>query len=143
MPLTLKPMETIADKWAKRSQAAAPEYTAGVASPRTDWAQATVASADAQAAGVMEAIAAGRFAREVRKAGTAKQQAASMGKGAQRYSPGVTAAKADYNAGFAPFAQVLASLTLPVKGPAGAAGNLERVRAVADALRSKKVSGSS
>ena len=143
MALALKPMEQIADKWARRAQAAAPEYTAGVASPRTDWAQATVAAADAQAAGVQEAIAAGRFAREVRKAGTAKQQAAAMGKGAQRYSPGVSGAKADYNAGFAPYAQLLSSISLPTKGAAGAAGNLERVRAVADALRAKKVSGAS
>lgn len=143
MAIQLKPMEQIADKWARRAQAASPDYAAGVAAPRVDWAAAAAAAADAQAAGSQEAIAAGRFKREVLKAGSAKWQSSAVTKGSQRFSPGVAAAKADFNAGFAPFAQVLSAISLPQKGPRGAAGNLERVRAVADALRAKKVSGAS
>ena len=141
MAIALKPMEQIADKYAKRAQAASPEYAAGVAAPRKDWAAATGAAESAYEQGVQEAIARDGFGKGVRKAGNAKWQHRSTTLGAQRYPTGVAAAKPDYLAGFAPYAQVLTSVSLPAKGPRGAAGNLERVRAVADALHAKRVSG--
>lgn len=142
MPITLKPVEQIADKWSRRAQASSPDYTAGVANPRQDWAGAAAAAEGSFEQGVQEAIGAKRFGREVRKAGTAKWQTRATTLGAQRFVPGVAAGKADFQSGFTPFASVLSAVSLPAKGPRGAPGNLERVRAVADALHQKRVSGS-
>lgn len=142
MAITLKPIEAIADKWSKRAGAASPDYATGVAQPAKDWGRESIAGANAWQQGVNEAVAGGRFARGVAKAGTAKWQAKSTTLGAQRYSSGVSASKGDYSAGFAPFAQVITSVALPEKGARGASGNLERVRAVADALHAKRISGS-
>ena len=142
MAITLKPVEVIADKWARRSGAASPEYAAGVASPARDWARETAASNNAYQAGVQEAISGGRFVRGVGRAGTAKWQSKSQTLGAPRYGAGVAASKADYSTAFAPFASVISAVSLPEKGARGASGNLERVRAVADALHAKRIAGS-
>ena len=143
MAITLRPLEQLADKFAKRAQAASPEYAAGVAAPKKDQAAEAIAAAPAYNQGVQEAIARDGFAKGVRKAGTAKWQERSKGIGAQRYPQGVAGAKADWMSGFAPYAGVLSAVSLPQKGARGAAGNLERVRAVADALHNKRVSGTS
>ena len=143
MPITLRPIEQLADKFAKRAQAAAPEYAAGVAAPKKDQAAEAIAATQSYNQGVSEAIARDAFAKGVRKAGTAKWQEKSKSVGVQRYPQGVAGAKADWQTGFSPYASVLGAISLPQKGPRGAAGNLERVRAVADALHNKRVSGGS
>lgn len=143
MAINLKPIEQIADKWARRAGAAGPDYTAGVKAPGKDWAAETGAAETAYEQGVQEAIGRKAFGREVRKAGSAKWQAKAADVGAPRYPTGITASKADFNAGFAPFASVIQAVSLPSKGPRGAAANIERVRAVADALHNKRVAGAS
>lgn len=143
MAIQLRPLESIAAKFAARAQAAAPEYGAGIANPKVDQAAAAIAGADAYNQGVQEAISAGRFQSGVRKAGTAKWQERSKSLGVQRYPQGVAASKGDYATGFAPYAQVLASISLPARGPRGSGQNLERVRVVADALTAKRKSGGS
>lgn len=143
MAITLKPVDQIANKFAQRAQAAGADYKAGVANPRQDQVQAAIAAEPAYEQGVQEAIAAKRYGRELRKAGTAKWQNRASDLGAQRYGPGIAAAKQDYASGVAPYLSVLSALSLPPKGPRGAAANLERVRAVADALHQKRISGAS
>ena len=143
MPITLRPIEQLAEKFVKRAQASSPEYAAGVAAPKKDQAAEAIAAAPAYNQGVQEAIARDGFAKGVRKAGTAKWQEKAKTVGAQRYPQGVAGAKADWQNGFAPYAGVLSAVSLPSKGARGAAGNLERVRAVADALHNKRVSGGS
>ena len=143
MAITLRPIEQLAEKFAKRAQAAAPEYAAGIASPKRDYATEALASDPAYQQGIQESIARGGFAKGVRKAGTAKWQRKAQGVGAQRYPAGVAGAKADWQEGFAPYASVITSVALPTKGARGSASNLERVRAVADALHNKRVTGTS
>ena len=143
MGITLRPIEQLADKFAKRAQAAAPEYTAGVSNPRKDQSAEAIAAAPAYIQGVQEAIARGGFEKGLRKAGTAKWQEKSKTLGAQRYPQGVAGAKGDWQTGFGPYASTLSALALPTKGSRGSSGNLERVRAVADALHNKRVSGGS
>jgi len=131
-----------AEKWSRRASAATPDYAAGVQSPRTSWQQATVAAAQAQAAGVQAAIQRGSFAKGVNKAGDAKWQAKALSKGQGRYAGGVQDAMQDYEAGFAPYRNVIERTALPARGPKGDPRNLERVRVIAAALRAAKVGGS-
>ena len=143
MAITLRPIEQTADKWAKRSSAAAPEYTAGVSAPRKDWAQETGAAQTQYDQGVTEAIGARRFSINARKAGSAKWQAKASTLGSQRFGAGVAAAKGDYSSGFAPYASVLSALSLSQRGARGSASNMQRVTEVANALRAKKIAGGS
>jgi hypothetical protein len=141
MAIQIKPADVIAAKYATRGAAAGQDYATGVAAPRTDWAQATEASANSWGQGVQLAVSNGAFSKGVARAGSAKWQRKASGVGAQRYGPGVTAAKQDYSSGVAPYLQVLANLTLPPRAPRGDPGNIARVAAIATALRQKKLQG--
>lgn len=141
MAIAIKDISVIAAKWATRAQAAGPDYQAGVKSTQKDWAGLTAAAADSFSAGVQQAVADGRFAKGVIAAGSAKWQTAAAGKGAQRYPTGVQGAQPAYSAGFAPYAQVIANLTLPPKSPRGSPNNAQRVAVIMAALHAKRISG--
>ena len=140
MPVT-KSVAQSSDKWVRRAAQAAQDYRQGVQNPRTSWAEATAEAEENYNVGVQEAISAGRFGKGVTAAGNQKWQSKAASKGADRFGPGVQAGKGDYERGFAPFQNVLSSLTLPPRGAKGDPRNLERVRAVAEALREAKTSG--
>jgi hypothetical protein len=141
MAIQIKSADVIAKKYATRGAAAGTDYAAGVANPRQDWNAATAAAASTYAAGVQQAIGNGSFVKGVNAAGTAKWQRKAQSTGAQRYGPGVQAAQGDYQNGVAPYLQVIAGLTLPPRAPKGDPGNIQRVAAIAQALRAKKLAG--
>jgi len=126
-------------KWVRRAASAGPEYEEGIKNPRASWQASTTAAAASQAAGVVAAIANKSFEKGVAKAGDATWQKKALSKGVQRFGPGVADAQADYDAGFAPYAQVIASTNLPARGPKGDPKNIERVRVMSAALRAKKL----
>jgi hypothetical protein len=99
----------------------------------------TIAAAPAQAAAVSQAIAEKRFERGVQAAGEERWRSKAAGKGATRYGPGVSDAEADYQRGVQPYLDTIANLALPPRGPRGDIKNLDRVRAVVQALRAKKL----
>lgn len=139
--IQIKSADVVAKKYAARAGAAGQDYASGVQNPRTDWAQATEAAANTWQAGVQAAAANGSFVKGVAKAGTPKWQRKAAGVGATRYGAGVQAAQNDYQAGVAPYLQVIAGLTLPPRNPKGDPGNLQRVAVIAAALRQKKLQG--
>jgi hypothetical protein len=141
MAIKIKSTSDIAKKYATRAGQAGQAYQDGVNSPRTDWAQSTEASAGSYATGVNQSIANNSFQKGVAKAGTAKWQRKAAGVGAQRYPQGAQAAQGDYATGFDPYAQVIAGMSLPPRGPKGDPGNINRVAALAQALRQKKLAG--
>ncbi len=128
-----------ADKWARRSAVAGPDYAAGVQAPRRPWAATTIASAANQAAGVQAALANKSFEKGVAAAGDAKWQKRAAGKGALRFGPGVQDAQPDYQAGVQPYFEVIANLQLTARGPKGSPQNLNRVAQIANALHAKKM----
>jgi hypothetical protein len=141
MPIQIKSADVISAKYATRGAAAGQDYATGVQSPRTDWAQATAGAKDAWAGGVQQAVSNDSFTKGVNRAGTAKWARKASGVGATRYGPGVSAAKGDYATGVAPYLQVLANLNLPPRAPRGDPSNNNRVAAVTQALRQKKLQG--
>lgn len=138
MAIQMKDTASIAKKFAARAQAASGEYAAGV-DATTDWAGPTQAAAKNYGDGVTAAIGRGAFQKGVAAAGTAKWKDKASRIGSSRYSQGVADSETAYATGFEKSANVLKSLSLPPRGPKGAPQNIDRVRAVADALHRTKI----
>ena len=138
MPV-IKSVSAISDKWSRVTPQRAQDYAAGVKNPTGNWQESTLAAADAQAQGVQQALANKSFEKGVASAGNATWQRKAVTVGASRFGPGVQAAKPDYEAGFAPYAGVISSTTLPPRGSKGDPRNYDRVRAMGEALHSAKV----
>jgi hypothetical protein len=136
----IKDVSVIAAKWARRSSTAGPEYEEGVRNPRRSWSSATAAAEEAYKRGVTAAITRGAFGKGVRKAGDAKWSEAAISKGPNRFAEGVSGAQPAYASGYAPYASVISSLTLPARGAKGDPANINRVAVLAKALHDTKIS---
>jgi hypothetical protein len=141
MAIEMKDTAAIAAKYVQRAQASGSEYKGGVAGKGAKWAANTAASEDTYGQGVTAAVGRRAFSRGVAKAGAAKYETKAADIGATRYPQGVAGAGPAYQAGFEPYASVLKGVALAPRAPKGAPQNLERVRAVTEALHNKKISG--
>lgn len=138
MPLRLRPLDQIKDKWSRRASAAGPDYQAGLGAPRQPWSQGAIAAKDAWRAGVTDAAGRDAYAKGVAAAGDAKWLKKATDLGVRRYPEGVSAAVEDYKSGFAPFYDALSKIDLPPRGARGDPKNVERVRVIMQTLRSIK-----
>lgn len=137
MPL-VKPVTKIAEKWGRVTPQRATEYEEGVRSPLKDWQKNTIAANDAYKAGIQTSITKDLFSKGVTKAGTAKWQKKAIELGPGRFSQGVSVGQPDYEAGFAPFREVIEKTTLPPRFAKGDPRNIDRVRTMAAALAEAK-----
>lgn len=137
----IKNLSAISKKWSRNAGAAGDSYRDGVTSPRRSWSQSAAAADEARKAGLAEADARGAFVKGVEAAGDVKWKRNATILGPARFRQGVTNAEPDFNSGFAKYHGVIAGVTLPPRGPKGSPENIERVRVIADALHSAKVSG--
>ena len=126
------------ERWVRNASAATDTFRQGVRNPRVPWAQATIAGAAAQAAGVQRAIADKSFEKGVAAAGDGYWQEKTAGKGGDRFASGVADGKSNYDEGVAPYLSVIESTTLPKRGPKGDPANIQRVAVLASALHNKK-----
>lgn len=140
MPRT-KPIQDVVNKWQTRAAQATPDYEQGVRNPKEDWATATGAAEESYAQGVQTAITEGRFGRGVQEAGTAKWQRNALEKGTQRWSPGVQAARPEYEREMAQVLNTIEATTLSPRYPRGDPRNYERVRNIGDALHEMRTRG--
>jgi hypothetical protein len=137
--IKIKSVDQAAAKFVSRASAAAPDYTNGVQNPRRDWAQSTAAAETTYSTGVQQAVSNGSFKKGVLAAGSDKWQRKASTVGSQRFASGVNAAKGDYSTKVQPYFDVLANLNLPPRQPKGDPSNVQRVAAIAQALRAKKL----
>lgn len=131
----IKSIDQSSDKWSRRSQVAGGDYSSGVQNPRRDWANATAEAEGNYRAGVTQAAAAGRFSQGVKAAGSDKWKRKAMTVGPGRFAEGVAVAKPDWETGFKPYQDAIASVTLPARGPKGSPQNVQRVAVMANTLR--------
>lgn len=124
----------IAAKWARVTPLRATDYEDGIRNPRVDWAAATGAASDAWKAEIQQAIAQDSFRKGVAAAGTATWQANAISKGPARWQQGVAAGAGNYESGFAPYRDAIERLTLPPRFAKRDPRNLDRVKAIVDAL---------
>lgn len=134
----IKDVGAIALKWSQVTPQRTDQYTAGVQSPRVPWAQATTAAAETYKTAVTQAANNGSFAKGVAKAGDQTWQSKTVAKGPARFAEGVASAAPDYQAGFAPYAAVIAATNLPPRFPKGDPRNITRVATMAAALNAKR-----
>ena len=134
----IRSVASISSKWARVAGASGPSYEEGVTNPTGDYAAGALAANSAWKAGVQAAAGRDAFAAGVRKAGNEKWQRNAKAKGPARYAQGVQVAQGDYEAGFTPYAQVIASTQLPPRGPRRSPQNLQRVATMAQALGARK-----
>jgi len=137
----MKNASTAVTKWQTRAGMASADYSAGAAATDKDQAARAIAAKGNYAAGIQESIAAGRYEKGLSKSGKQGWLDGVTEKGAQNYSTGVSAdrSRSKYleNSGKYDNARKAAD-SLP-RGPRGSAQNLNRVTAVANALRAAKV----
>jgi len=141
--MEIKPLSKITDKWGSNASAteARSAYTDGVQNPRRSWAVSAAAADDARKAGLAEADARNAFVNGVNNAGDTKWKNNSVALGPTRFSTGVQNAKPSYQAGFQKYHGVIASTTLPPRGPKGSPENINRVATLAQNLHNAKVNG--
>lgn len=139
MAIQIKSIEEIADKWSEVTPMRSGDYQKGIMNPRRSWATATKNAAAAYGAGVTRAVQTGAFASGVARAGDEKWQRKASTRGVANWGPGVAEAKGDYQAGFAPYRDAIASVVLPPRYARRDPRNLARVKAIVDALIAKKI----
>lgn len=135
MPIRFPSPAVGGERWSRRAAAAQPDYLTGVQNPRTSWQAAATAGAANYQTGVQAAIQAGSFTKGVAKAGDAKwlDRATKLGPG--RFAGGVQVAQPAYEQGVTPIWSRVAGLSLPARGPKGAAQNYQRPALVAQEMR--------
>lgn len=129
----------IAEKWSTVTPTRTEFYEAGVRAPRKDWARVTAAAEGTYKEAVVKAANEGRFGKGVAKAGTEKWQRKALEVGAGRWGPGVSVAAPDFEAGFAPYRDVIEKVQLKPRFPKGDPRNYDRVKQIGEALHNLKV----
>jgi len=137
----IRPVTELAEKYKRVTPERAEYYRIGIERPKRSWAEGATSAAEAYTQGVTAAAREGRYQRGVSKAGDEKWKRNTLIKGVEqgRWSAGVAAFADNYAKGFAPFAEAIASVTLPPKYAKGDPRNIERVKTIADALHKKKL----
>lgn len=130
----IKGLNEIRDKWTRVTPGRTEDYKIGVKNPRRDWADETEASKDNWKAGIDSAAANDLYAKGVSAAGTKKWQDKALKKGPSRFAEGVYIAGDDYQKGFAPYREAIASADLGPRFPRRDPRNIDRVRRVVEAL---------
>lgn len=134
----IRSIDVIAKKWATVTPTRTEDYRTGVENPRKDWATSTAAAESAYEVGVQQAMAKKKFGRGVKRAGTPTWQTGAVEKGTMRWGPGVAMAQSKYAQGFAPYRDAIERATLPPRYARRDPRNLERVKAIVNALIAAK-----
>lgn len=140
MAIKIASPASIAAKYSRVTPGRSSDYESGIQATSTEaYEQPTLQAEPNYERGVTQAIARKAFSKGVQGAG-GRWKSRSLDEGPSRFASGTAGAAQAYEQGFAPYQSVIANLTLPPRGPAGDPKNIERVRAVAEALRKEKVS---
>ena len=128
----------VAQKWSRRASGASEDYKAGVENTAASWSANAGAAKEVWKQAVTAAAGRGAFEKGVARAGDAKWKSNTVNKGPMRFAQGVGQAESDYSSQVAPYLQLIGATDLPPRGPAGSPGNIQRVSAIATALRGLK-----
>lgn len=137
--MKVKDLGQAAKKFSTNAQAGSANYLSGVQNNQS-WATNTEAAAGTWAQGVQTAASNGRFAKGVAKVGQTKWQSSAAAKGQSRFQTAVasTTAQQNWQAGFSPYASIIAGITAPPRGVRGSPGNYAIVQTIGDALHKAK-----
>jgi hypothetical protein len=133
MPIRIKPVEVLKNKYATKAGAASGDYKDGVANPRRPQKASALAANETWKAATTEAIAGDRFAMGVERTPEGKWAANATAVGAPRYPGGVSNGKDAWAAGVTPILQALAAVPDMPRSVKGSEQNFQRQRAYANA----------
>ncbi len=139
MPVRVKPVAEVADKWAEVTPGRSSYYNKGVAGAGNDYVNGALAAAGAFKAAVSAGNIDKLYVGGVKKAGAEKYTRKATGVGTDRFGPGVTAAKGDYSGNVAPYLDEISKQTLPARAPRGSDSNFARVTQIGKALHLKRL----
>lgn len=128
-----------AERWSQNASNAGPTYETGINNPRRDWEATTKSAENNWSQAIQGAITKKMFSKGVTKAGNEKWRSRAVNVGKQRYVQGVQSGSTNYATGMAPYLTTIESTTLPPRYPRGDPRNLDRVKAITEALRQKKL----
>lgn len=128
----------VAQKWSRRASGASEDYKQGVESTSASWSANATAAKEVWKQAVTAAAGRGAFEKGVARSGDAKWKSNTVSKGPMRFAQGVGVAESDYSSQVGPYLQLIGATDLPPRGPAGSPGNIQRVSALATALRGLK-----
>ena len=134
----IRSVDAIAKKWAQVTPMRSQDYADGIRNPRRPWAAATKNAEDAYEAGVQKSIVRKAFGKGVTRVGDEKWQRKASTRGVANWPAGVAEAQGDFEAGFAPYHDAIAAVKLPPRYARRDPRNLQRVKAIDDALIAKK-----
>jgi len=135
----IKSLSAIREKWARVTPMRTEDYKLGIQNPKRDWADETEAAKNNWKMGIDQAAAKDLFAKGVSAAGTGKWRDNALKKGPGRFAEGVMIAESDYEKGFAPYHAAIERADLGPRFPRRDPRNLNRVKAIVDALVSEKL----
>ncbi|TKJ24795.1 MAG: hypothetical protein CEE41_05140 [Hadesarchaea archaeon B3_Hades] len=135
----IKALGAIREKWTRVTPMRTEDYRLGIQNPKRDWAEETEAAADNWKMGIDAAHVKDLFPKGVRAAGSSKWRDRALKKGPGRFAEGVMIASPDFEKGFAPFHAAIERVDLGPRFPRRDPRNLQRVKAVVDALIEEKM----
>lgn len=135
----MKSAQEVAQKYANRSASASGDYVDGAKKTSKDQSARAIASKEIYKQSLQESFTSDRYAKGLQKAGTQKWKEGVERKGQSRYAEGVSAGVNDYVTESSQYDSARSAADNMPRGLKGSAQNLNRVKAVVDALRAKKV----
>lgn len=136
--VAIRSVDEIASKWATVTPSRSADFKRGIENPKASWQGGALAANDSWKDGVQQAIQEDRFKKGVAKTSDSDWQTATLQKGVNRWGPGVSLAQDKFTKGFAPYQSALSSLKLPPRYARRDPRNLDRVKAVVDAMTKVK-----
>ena len=134
----VKPIEVIQARYSQAS-GMVDRYTSGVETTAKSWKTEALKADNAWKQGTAQAAAAGLFAKGINRTSNEEWKAAAIAKGGERYSSGISAGVPKYISRVSPYLSIISGITLPTRGPRGAGGNYERVKAIGEKLHAARV----
>lgn len=98
MAKRMKTVQESAEKWQRRVQGASTDYKAGIQGA-TGWAEGALGAVSRTHAGLQQAIADGRIAAGIQRAGDQKWKTAALGKGVTNWTNSTSASRPAYEQG--------------------------------------------
>lgn len=137
--MEVKPLNEIVSKWVEVTPTRRTYFENGIKRSADKWLNNAIAQDDAWKEGVQEAIAKDLRRKGLNEDAKRKYLERGAGIGPGRWAQGIGIAKDEYQRGMAPVVEALRATTLPPRFKRRDPRNLERVRAVFEALTKLKV----
>lgn len=132
--VAIRSIQEIASKWATVTPGRSADFEAGVRAPKKSWKSGSQAANQAWESGVQKAVQQKAFSKGVGASTDENWQAKTISKGVPRWGQGIALAEGDFASGFEPYRNAIAGVQLPPRFARRDPRNLDRVKAIVDAL---------